>query len=87
MPPAVFRGLNRLRGQPLDDDRLHRLARTLGADVPFFLLDGPALGEGIGDRLTRDHAPGGLVCAGKSRFSGVHGLGLRQFAAAVCGPG
>jgi 4-diphosphocytidyl-2-C-methyl-D-erythritol kinase len=49
---GVLRGLNRLRGQPLDDGRLHRLARTLGADVPFFLLDGPALGQGIGDRLT-----------------------------------
>ena len=50
---GVLRGLNRLRGQPLHDDQLHQLARTLGADVPFFLLDGPALGQGIGDRLTR----------------------------------
>ena len=49
---GVLRGLNRLRGQPLDDNRLGRLARRLGADVPFFLLKGPALGEGIGDRLS-----------------------------------
>ena len=50
---GVLRGLNRLRGQPLNDNQLHQLARTLGADVPFFLLDGPALGQGIGDQLTR----------------------------------
>jgi 4-diphosphocytidyl-2-C-methyl-D-erythritol kinase len=49
---GVLHGLNRLRGQPLDDNRLRRLARSLGADVPFFLLNGPALGEGIGDRLS-----------------------------------
>ena len=57
MPPAVLRGLNRLRGQPLDDERLHQVARSLGADVPFFLLEGPALGRGIGDRLTRITLP------------------------------
>jgi 4-diphosphocytidyl-2-C-methyl-D-erythritol kinase len=56
---AVLRGLNRLRGQPLDDERLHRVARSLGADVPFFLLEGPALGQGIGDRLTRITLPAG----------------------------
>jgi 4-diphosphocytidyl-2-C-methyl-D-erythritol kinase len=49
---GVLRGLNSLRGEPLNDDRLRQLARSLGADVPFFLLDGPALGEGIGDRLS-----------------------------------
>ena len=50
---GVLRGLNLLRGKPLNDRRLQQLARSLGADVPFFLLDGPALGQGIGDRLTR----------------------------------
>lgn len=50
---GVLRGLNELRGQPLTDRRLHELARGLGADVPFFLLGGPALGQGIGDRLIR----------------------------------
>jgi 4-diphosphocytidyl-2-C-methyl-D-erythritol kinase len=49
---GVLRGLNRLRGEPLAADRLHKLARSLGADVPFFLLDRPALGQGVGDRLT-----------------------------------
>lgn len=50
---GVLLGLNRLLGQPLSAGRLHELARTLGADVPFFLLEGPALGQGIGDQLTR----------------------------------
>ena len=36
---------------PADLD-LHRLATTLGADVPFFLNGGPAVAEGIGEVLT-----------------------------------
>ena len=35
------------------------VARELGSDVPFFLVDGPALVEGTGDRVTAlGHAPG-----------------------------
>lgn len=49
---GVLKALNRLRGQPLAGSQLHALARRLGADVPFFLLDGPALAQGIGDRLS-----------------------------------
>jgi 4-diphosphocytidyl-2-C-methyl-D-erythritol kinase len=37
---------------PLDDQRLHELAGTLGADVPFFLAPGPKLAEGAGERLS-----------------------------------
>ncbi len=36
---------------------LFALARTLGADVPFFLLEGPALARGVGERLTPVRAP------------------------------
>jgi 4-diphosphocytidyl-2-C-methyl-D-erythritol kinase len=39
-------------GLGLDRGELARLARGLGADVPFFLQGGLCLGEGIGDRLT-----------------------------------
>jgi 4-diphosphocytidyl-2-C-methyl-D-erythritol kinase len=36
---------------PLPRDRLHALARELGADVPFFLEHGPQLGTGDGSTL------------------------------------
>jgi 4-diphosphocytidyl-2-C-methyl-D-erythritol kinase len=38
--------------RPVADGRLHELASELGADVPFFLADGPQLGEGDGTVLT-----------------------------------
>jgi 4-diphosphocytidyl-2-C-methyl-D-erythritol kinase len=37
--------------EPVGDDRLHRLAASVGADVPFFLADGPQLGSGDGTEL------------------------------------
>ncbi|MGQ9778745.1 MAG: 4-(cytidine 5'-diphospho)-2-C-methyl-D-erythritol kinase [Bacillota bacterium] len=49
---AVLRALPALWGLPaLPPDRLHALARKLGADVPFCLLGGAARGRGIGDLL------------------------------------
>ncbi len=44
-------GLNQLFGQPLDPTQLHRLAATLGSDVPFFLQPNPALATGRGERV------------------------------------
>jgi 4-diphosphocytidyl-2-C-methyl-D-erythritol kinase len=44
--------LNELTGQPLSQDHLHRLASRLGADVPFFLEGGPAVGRGTGTQLS-----------------------------------
>ena len=38
-------------GPALSDAEIHRLARGLGADVPFFLDPRPAIGRGIGDLL------------------------------------
>lgn len=37
---------------------LPALALSLGADVPFFLLGGAALAEGVGERLSRVSVPG-----------------------------
>ena len=37
--------------EPLTAERLHVLAARLGADVPFFLVDGPQLGAGDGTEL------------------------------------
>jgi 4-diphosphocytidyl-2-C-methyl-D-erythritol kinase len=44
--------LNDLAGQPLEMATLHALAAELGADVPFFLRTGPAVGRGIGTELS-----------------------------------
>ena len=48
---GVLLGLNRLHGQPFGAERLRRIGRSLGADVPFFLFGPPALARGIGDEL------------------------------------
>jgi 4-diphosphocytidyl-2-C-methyl-D-erythritol kinase len=49
---GALQALNRLYGFPLDGPRLHSLAVRLGADVPFFLGRGPAVGSGLGTELT-----------------------------------
>jgi 4-diphosphocytidyl-2-C-methyl-D-erythritol kinase len=43
---------NALRDEPLSDPELRDVARDLGADVPFFLVDGPQLGIGDGTELS-----------------------------------
>ncbi|MBU1001036.1 MAG: 4-(cytidine 5'-diphospho)-2-C-methyl-D-erythritol kinase [Proteobacteria bacterium] len=49
---VILRELNARAGeQALSADELNQLAASIGADVPFFLLDGPAWAEGIGERL------------------------------------
>ncbi len=49
---AVLKGLNELWSLNLDTDKLLDLASQLGADVPFFILGGTALGEHYGEKLT-----------------------------------
>ena len=53
---AVLAGLAHWASVPLADERLHRVARILGADVAFFLYGGAALMGGRGDRLVH-HLP------------------------------
>ncbi|MDX6369860.1 MAG: 4-diphosphocytidyl-2-C-methyl-D-erythritol kinase [Gaiellaceae bacterium] len=48
---------NALRNEPYDDERLYAFARELGADVPYFLADGPQLGTGDGTQLTPVELP------------------------------
>jgi len=43
--------MNATLPDPLSTDALHELARALGADVPFFLREGPQLGRGDGSEL------------------------------------
>jgi 4-diphosphocytidyl-2-C-methyl-D-erythritol kinase len=47
--------------EPLPGDRLHELAARVGADVPFFLHDGPQLGTGDGTTLERLDLPQDFV--------------------------
>ena len=49
---ATLMGLNELHDRPLSPEQLTALAAALGADVPLFLAHGPALLEGLGDRVT-----------------------------------
>lgn len=48
---VALRLANELRDEPLDEARLVALARELGADVPYFLREGPHLGRGDGSEL------------------------------------
>ena len=75
---AVLMALDRLWRLGLGRDGLHPLARRLGADVPFFLLGGTALGLARGDEVYPLHrqvrSRGG---GGGSGPPGLDGGGVR----------
>src|SRR5688572_9940208 len=48
---VVLMGLDRVWGLGLGSSGLHPLARRIGADVPYFLFGGTALGTGRGDEV------------------------------------
>ena len=49
---TVLKGLQQMYGNPLSEDRISEIARTLGSDVPFFLYrQAFALGTGRGDEI------------------------------------
>lgn len=49
---AVLVGLNQLWDMHLSQEELMKLGSKIGADVPFCILGGCAIAEGIGDELT-----------------------------------
>ncbi len=49
---CVLRGLNEFYGNPLAEEKLFSLVGELGSDIPFCLLQSPALCEGRGEILT-----------------------------------
>ena len=53
-------GLNKLFGLELTRERLMEIGKRLGADVPFFLFEKPALATGIGDTLQEITLPSPL---------------------------
>lgn len=52
---ATLMALDRLWNTDLSPQQLQHIARDLGADVPFFLNGGTALGTGRGDQITPVH--------------------------------
>lgn len=48
---SVIAGLNRHYGSPFSRSELMSMGLGLGADVPFFLFQKPALASGIGEKL------------------------------------
>jgi 4-diphosphocytidyl-2-C-methyl-D-erythritol kinase len=91
---AALRLGNELLPEPLDARRLHELAAGLGADVPFFLSEGPQLGTGDGTELSpvelpRDYVVLVVLPAGAKKastanvyesFSGADGFAERRAA-------
>ncbi len=50
---AVLVLLNKLLGVPLGEERLLEIGAKIGADVPFCIMCGTCVAEGIGEKLTK----------------------------------
>ena len=67
---AAFVGVNRLFGLGLSEKELMERAVKIGADVPYCIMRGTALAEGIGEKLTRTaQMPKCFVLVGKPGVS------------------
>lgn len=67
---TVLYGMNKLYELKLSLDELMRLGVKIGADVPFCIMRGTALAEGIGEKLTRlPAAPDCHILIAKPPFS------------------
>lgn len=54
---GTFIGMNELFGLGATEEELRQLGVKVGADVPYCIMGGTALAEGIGEKLTRLSAP------------------------------
>lgn len=50
---AIIRGINELYKLNLSLEEMQRIGVKFGADIPYCLVDYPALVEGIGDKITK----------------------------------
>lgn len=50
---CVLTALNQALGRPFSKPELMHLGLTLGADVPFFMVGGPAIARGLGEKLEK----------------------------------
>jgi 4-diphosphocytidyl-2-C-methyl-D-erythritol kinase len=55
---TTLKALNRMLKLDLPEKELMEMGVKIGADVPFFLLEGSALATGIGERLEKIELPG-----------------------------
>lgn len=53
----TLKALNQLLGLDLSEKELMEMGVGIGADVPFFFLEGAAIGSGIGERLEKIGLP------------------------------
>ncbi len=49
---AVLKGINTLFKLGIDQNELMEIGKSIGADVPYCIMGGTALAEGIGEKLT-----------------------------------
>jgi len=54
---AALKGLKEIYGLTINNEDLLQIAGKIGADVPFFLLGGTQIGNGIGDILSPINKP------------------------------
>ncbi len=67
---AVFWGMNSLFELGMTTEKMCQLGVKIGADVPYCILGGTALAEGIGEKLTPlPDAPGAVVLLAKPDIS------------------
>lgn len=67
---AVLKGMNRLLSLGLSEEELCGIGVHLGADVPYCIVGGTALAEGIGEKLTvLPDAPDSVVLVAKPPIS------------------
>ena len=67
---AAFVGINRMFQLGLSEEELMKRAVSVGADVPYCIMRGTALAEGIGEKLTRlAPVPKCFVLVGKPAVS------------------
>ncbi len=57
---AVLKGINSLFDLGIEQSELMELGKTIGADVPYCIMGGTALAEGIGEKLTPLAAAGNI---------------------------
>ena len=58
---AVFHGLNELFSLGMNQEEMQKLGVKIGADVPYCIMEGTALSEGIGEILSPLPAPPACV--------------------------